>query len=139
VGAHVQEVTVPSGITWARLVVIGGRGETRTTSPRYVKGGNGAEISGALPVNAGQHLSLYVAGRGGKGANFGVTSGAGGGGASSVQSGSNIYILAAGGGGGGGGGAGTWAYSQILRDPKATPATTGDGNGRITITWTTSP
>jgi hypothetical protein len=124
VGPHPQEVTVPAGVHFAELRVIGGHGGGTGGSAEFVEGGDGAQVSGRLPVSPGQLLTLMVAGRGenaedgvpgaggwgatghgGRGGN--LTSlyggrGGGGGGASSIGTLPHTYVVAAGGGGGGG-------------------------------------
>jgi hypothetical protein len=129
-GAHAQQVTVPYGVAWARVVVIGGHGGgTHDVAPSTV-GGDGAEVSGEIPVREGMVLTLYVggaggrptstlgagrggwgsaelshagyAGNGGAAATSAVDDGGGGGGASSVQLTSHLFVIAGGGGGAGG-------------------------------------
>jgi hypothetical protein len=124
VGPHAQEVTVPAGTHFAEVRVIGGHGGSTGRSSQFVTGGDGAQVSGDLPVYPGQVLQLFVAGhgrnedgkspgeggwgarghggRGGNGSGLDGIGGGGGGGASSVESVPHTYVLAAGGGGGGG-------------------------------------
>jgi hypothetical protein len=126
VGPHPQPVTVPSGATYADVRVIGGHGGAATagTCCVYV-GGDGAQISGRLPVHGGEVLQVNVAGGGAEGTGTGAGgaggwgptgpggpgghgsgvygyAGGGGGGASSIVAGSETVIVASGGGGGGG-------------------------------------
>jgi hypothetical protein len=125
VGPMGQNVTVPAGVTYADVRVIGGHGGSTGGTSEFVEGGDGAQVSGLLPVYPGLVLTLYVAGAGGNGSGgspggggWGATGyggsggngsglygggGAGGGGASSIESSPHTYVLA----GGGGGGAGT--------------------------------
>jgi hypothetical protein len=124
VGPMGQNVTVPAGVTYADVRVIGGHGGSTGGTSNFVVGGDGAQVSGLLPVYPGQVLTLYVAGAGGTGSHgspggggWGATgyggsggngsglygaAGAGGGGASGIESGPNTFVLAGGGGGGGG-------------------------------------
>jgi hypothetical protein len=126
VGPHSQSVTVPAGAAYADVRVIGGHGGAANAGDccNYV-GGDGAQISGRLPVYGGEVLELNVAqggtvgtgtGAGGAGG-WGPTGpgapgghgsgsyghvGGGGGGASTIVAGSQTVIVASGGGGGGG-------------------------------------
>ncbi len=62
VGPHPQSVTVPAGAIYADVRVIGGHGGAAEagTCCVYV-GGDGAQISGRLPVTGGEVLQLNVA------------------------------------------------------------------------------
>jgi Ricin-type beta-trefoil lectin domain len=110
----------------AEVSVIGGHGGETGGSSERVSGGDGALVTGLLPVTYGETLKIYVAGRGqdGNGSNrtpgaggwgargfggrggdasglFGQA-GAGGGGASAIERGSQVLVMAGGGGGGAG-------------------------------------
>jgi hypothetical protein len=111
VGPHMQSVTVPSGVTYAQVRVIGGHGgaTNRLIPTREIEGGDGAEVSGAFPVASGQQLYLYVAGSGANSGGRGSSGGAGGWGAVSLGragyggaggSGSGLDGQSGGGGGG---------------------------------------
>lgn len=125
VGPQAQNVTVPPGVTIAEVRVVAGRGGS--AAPRggvTPVGGDGAQVTGRLPVVPGRVLTLSVAGYGGNGSRtivggggWGATgyggrggngsglygdAGGGGGGGSSIASGPNTDVLAGGGGGGGG-------------------------------------
>jgi hypothetical protein len=124
-GAQAQTVVVPEGATIADVRIIGGKGGSAKNAGRSITGGDGALVTGALPVTAGQLLILKVAGYGGDatgynhdanpgpggwgatgnggrgGGGSSVGDGGGGGGASGLQIGGET-ILAGGGGGAGG-------------------------------------
>jgi hypothetical protein len=117
VGPHVQHVTVPAGVHAAEVRVIGGHGGSTGGTAEFVTGGDGAQITGRLPVFPGQVLSLYVAGhghnndrgvpgaggwgatgyggRGGDGSGLFGYGGAGGGGASAITDSTNADFHAA--------------------------------------------
>jgi hypothetical protein len=125
-GPYPQSVTVPSGAAYADVRVIGGHGGAATAGTCCVyAGGDGAQISGRLPVYGGEVLELNVAGGGAEGTGTGAGGaggwgpagpggpgghgsgtygdvGGGGGGASSIVAGSVTVVVASGGGGGGG-------------------------------------
>ena len=126
VGPHPQPVTVPAGVVYADVRVIGGHGGAATagTCCVYV-GGDGAQISGRLHVYGGEAMEVSVAGGGaessgidaGGAGGWGPTgpggpgghgsgvyghAGGGGGGASVIVAASQTVVVASGGGGGGG-------------------------------------
>ncbi|MDW8158297.1 MAG: glycine-rich protein, partial [Bacteroidia bacterium] len=107
----VQTYTVPPCVTSITVDVRGAQGG----GPN---GGNGARVTGTIPVTPGQVLYIYVGGQGGcPGAGFngggngqsvggGFAPGCGGGGASDIRTGTALstrLVVAAGGGGRGGG------------------------------------
>jgi len=111
-------VIVPNGVTNLSFNVIGGSGGSVVDSG---PGGQGASITGNLPVTPGDSLTLTIARNGAKATNggaggFGIGSGgsssptsggAGGGGGSEIIDNSNgVYIIAGGGGGSGEAGVG---------------------------------
>lgn len=120
-GEVTQRAVVPSGASSAELRVIGGKGGATATGVSYVTGGDGAQVSGKVPVTPGEVLDIQVAGRGGDqggpggwgvtgrgghggssafGGRYGAS--AGGGGASGIEIGGHRLVIAGGGGGGGG-------------------------------------
>jgi len=124
VGPRSQPVTVPSGVVYADVRVIGGHGGAATAGTCCVyAGGDGAQISGRLPVYGGEVLQLYVAAGGAEGTGTGA-GGAGGwgftgpGGPGGHGSGTYGYV------GGGGGGA-----SSIVAFPQTVVVASGGGGG----------
>jgi hypothetical protein len=125
-GGQAQTVVVPQTGT-AEVSVIGGHGGETGGSAERVSGGDGALVTGLLPVTSGELLTVYVASRGadangrtpgdggGGFGGFGNASGlfggagAGGGGASAIARGTRVLVIA----GGGGGGAGNGFESKI--------------------------
>jgi hypothetical protein len=106
--------TVPTGVSSIQVSAVGGAGAGSCTVIRLC-GGAGAHVTGAVPVIAGEQLSLQVAGNGtspngssgGSGGQGGGGNGCGGGGgASYVEAGSTLLVVAGGGGGFGCGGFG---------------------------------
>ena len=144
-GAQVQTYSVPDGIGWVQLQVIGGGGGPNNNT---LSASDGAQVTGTVKVSTGDKLLISAAGSGnnnfsgggpggwgGLGANGGdgnsasddLRNGGAGGGASTVQiQGSDApqTLIIAGGGGGMGGASG---------DPShAGSGGTGGANGRWT-------
>ncbi len=119
-----QSFTVPAGVTSLSVALYGGRGGTN--EEKSAPGGDGAEVSGALAVTAGQVLGVDVGGAGAGGAgvvsaaggvNGGGSShsgGGGGGGATDVTSAGTPLLVAGGGGGAGGGQTGTGCLGDFF-------------------------
>jgi hypothetical protein len=109
-----QYWTVPTGVTQATFTVYGANGGTQTELD--AAGGSGAEVTGTLPVSAGDVFQVNVGQAGAYdgdrgtpvgfgGGGQGGSDGGGGGGASDVRDGAyglTDRLLVAGGGGGGG-------------------------------------
>jgi hypothetical protein len=114
-----QSFTVPAGVTSVRVHAIGeagGAGMEGEFSSSAPAGGDGAAVSGELPVTPGEVLYVEVAGRGFNGGGGASWGGGAGGGASDVRTVSagaegtlESRLLVAGGGGGGGG---SWDYGN---------------------------
>jgi hypothetical protein len=141
VGNTQQEVTVPAGADAATLRVIGGKGGGNTQTSRFVTGGDGAQVTGQIPVRQGEVLTLEVAGKGsdagslagaggwggtgngGNGAEGTYCDGGGGGGATTVRIGTTLVVAAGGGGGAGGEG---WLPYVDAGGPGGSSGTTAD-------------
>jgi hypothetical protein len=125
-GDRTQVRAVPP-LTYAAVVrVLGGKGGGSYALPDYhgdfVTGGDGAQVTGRIPVSSGEQLTIRVGGRGGDGnankspgnGGWGATGnggrggtssrgdGGGGGGSSQISIGGQPIVTAAGGGGAGG-------------------------------------
>ncbi len=102
-----QTFTVPQGFSSVSLDVKGGQGGSDNTGNT---GGEGGEISGSIPVTAGEQL-VVVAGGAGQAASTttGGTGGYGGGGTGGSGPGDETDIPY---GGAGGGGGGSFVYKQ---------------------------
>jgi hypothetical protein len=130
VGPHDQEVTVPEGVSAAEVRVVGGKGGHSLVNEKYITGGDGAQVTGAIAVTPGQVLTLKVAGYGGDAyVNHYPGEGGWGGTGYGGRGGSSAS------GGGGGGGAGSSHYTPRLEAPAVVRGSTSDGNGLIVITW----
>jgi hypothetical protein len=128
-----QPVTVPGGFDLAVVRVVGGKGGSTYASipAEWITGGDGAQVTGRLPVAAGQVLTVEVGGyggdgdgnsspgeggwgatgRGGRGGLSSQNDGGGGGGASGIEVGGQDVVVAGGGGGAGGTGGGIFSYT----------------------------
>lgn len=155
-----QAFTVPDGVTGVQAVAVGGAGGLGYGGPTV---GRGAQVSGNLPVTAGQVLYIEVGGEAARGGRFdpgvacnggwggGGTSnlGGGGGGASDVRTvatdqdgtlGSRLLVAAGGGGAGspagcpGGGGRGGDADTAGGDGPDCDGIEGGGGGGAGTAT-----
>jgi hypothetical protein len=108
-----QEFTVPVGVSSIRVKAIAAAGEAGFSSGPFeaaAPGGDGAVVTGQVPVIAGEVLYVEVAGHGFNGAASGGPGGGSGGDASDVRTvpmaspdSLESRLLVAGGGGGGGG------------------------------------
>jgi Bacterial Ig-like domain (group 3) len=96
-GATTQEWVVPNGLSEAAFVVNGAGGGSDTYGGNGGPGGNGARVTGTIPVIGGQSLQLLV-GTGGERTES--TQGADGGYGGGGDGGTGIELGAAGGGGG---------------------------------------
>lgn len=119
-----QTFTVPDGVTRVYLWASGGAGGdgAANTLCAYGVGGAGGVVSGALAVQPGEQLSIFVGGgghlsgagglsgpdgsraggSGGADGDVGSGNGGGGGGATTISRGDVALVVAGGGGGGGG-------------------------------------
>jgi Ricin-type beta-trefoil lectin domain-like/Glycine rich protein len=124
---HTETVTVPDHAGYAKVTVSGAQGgDDQAISSVFINFGQGATISGSLPVKPGDTLTIgvggqgadpdgnkspggggwsvspYDGGRGGSGHGSQTYDGGGGGGASVIQLNGQDVVVAAGGGGEGG-------------------------------------
>ena len=88
--------TVPAGVTQVTIDAKGAQG-----GGAFVHGGNGAEVSGTLPVTSGSTLNVVVGGSPGVGTDDGNFFGGGGGGSFVYTSADSAGLLIAAAGGGG--------------------------------------
>ena len=142
-----QTATVPAGAHFAAVRVIGGHGGTTSLGNGYeLAAGDGAEVTGLLPVTPGQSITVKVAGRGGEGngvshpgdggwgasgdggrggsGSDGGYDGGGGGGSSALQIAGESVVIA-----GGGGGTGGTGFSHVFDEggPGGSSGGTVDG------------
>jgi hypothetical protein len=110
-------IIVPAGVTSLNFLITGGTGGTGNTAA--TGGGQGQKISGTIPVNPGDNLTVTV------GANGGAADSLGTGGSGSGKGG----IGGGGGGGQGGGGGG----SEILNNTTPSTIVVAGGGGGASI------
>ena len=130
-----QNFSVPRGVTQLTVIVTGSSGGSASTGG---DGGAGAEVTGTIPVSAGDLLDVTVGcwtgygwSAGGPGGRMSIglpafSDGANGGGSTGIaRSGASTPLVVAG-GGGGGGGTGVTAFSYG-GDGGSGGRTAGDG------------
>jgi hypothetical protein len=124
-GPVAQTVTVPPRAVSARVTIFGGHGGASCRGTACHTGGDGAEVTGTLPVAAGQLLTVSVAGRGGD-SSYATPGGGGWGWASGGAGGSAGEY---GNGGAGGGGASGVAVSRCAACTASAVVVAGGGGG----------